>query len=71
MASLPSSIYDLIAGDPAAKEQDQFGALGNYSTGVGEGLTTAAEKGTWHLIRRSDKNCASRSAGDYRPKQAN
>lgn len=44
MASLPSSIYDLIAGDPAAKEQDQFRALGDYSTGVGEGLTTAGSQ---------------------------
>lgn len=27
MASFVTGIYDLAAGDPAAKEQDQFGAL--------------------------------------------
>lgn len=41
MATLPGSIYDLFAGNPAQKEQDQFGALGNYETGTGEALTTA------------------------------
>lgn len=41
MASLVTGIYDLAAGDPAAKEQAQFGALGNYETGTGEALTTA------------------------------
>ena len=41
MATLPGSIYDLFAGNPAQQEQDQFGALGNYETGTGEGLTTA------------------------------
>ena len=39
--TLPGSIYDLFAGNPAQQEQDQFGALGNYETGTGEGLTTA------------------------------
>ncbi len=41
MASLVTGIYDLAAGDPAAKEQAQFGELGNYETGTGEALTTA------------------------------
>jgi hypothetical protein len=41
MASLVPAIFDLAAGDPAAKEQAQFGALGDYSTGTGEALTTA------------------------------
>ena len=41
MATLPGSIYDLFAGNPAQQEQDQFGARGNYETGTGEGLTTA------------------------------
>ena len=41
MASFVTGIYDLAAGNPAQKEQDQFGALGNYETGTGEGLTTA------------------------------
>jgi hypothetical protein len=41
MATLVPSIFDLAAGDPAAKEQSQFGALGDYETGTGEGLTTA------------------------------
>ena len=41
MGGLVGGIYDLAAGNPAQKEQDQFGALGNYETGTGEGLTTA------------------------------
>lgn len=41
MASLASGLFDLFSGNPAQQEQDQFGALGNYQTGVGEGLTTA------------------------------
>ena len=41
MGGLVGGIYDLAAGNPAQKEQDQFGALGNYETGTGEALTTA------------------------------
>lgn len=41
MGGLIGSIYDLAEGNPAQHEQDQFGALGAYSTGVGEDLTTA------------------------------
>lgn len=41
MASLVSGIFDLASGDPAHKEEDQLGSLGNYETGTGEGLTTA------------------------------
>ena len=41
MGGLAGSIFDLAAGNPAQQEQDQFGALGNYETGTGEGLTTA------------------------------
>lgn len=41
MGGLIGSIFDLAEGNPAGKEQSQFGQLGNYDTGVGEGLTTA------------------------------
>ena len=41
MGGLAGSIFDLAAGDPAEGEQKKFGALGDYQTGVGEGLTTA------------------------------
>ena len=41
MASLATGLFDLFEGNPAQQEQDQFGALGNYETGTGEGLTTA------------------------------
>lgn len=41
MATLVPSLFDLFEGDPAEKEQKQFGALGDYQTGVGENLTTA------------------------------
>ena len=41
MGGLVGGIFDLAAGNPVQQEQNQFGALGNYQTGVGEGLTTA------------------------------
>lgn len=41
MASLVTGLFDLASGDPAEKEQKQFGALGDYQTGTGEALTTA------------------------------
>ena len=41
MGGLVGGIFDLVQGDPAEKEEDQLGGLGNYETGVGEGLTTA------------------------------
>lgn len=41
MGSLASSIFDLISGDPTASEEGKLGGLGDYETGVGEGLTTA------------------------------
>ncbi len=41
MGGFVGGIYDLAAGNPTQKEQDQFGALGNYETGTGEALTTA------------------------------
>lgn len=41
MGGLVGGLFDLFSGNPAQKEQDQFGALGNYETGTGEGLTTA------------------------------
>jgi hypothetical protein len=41
MGGLVGGIFDLFAGNPAQQEQDKFGALSNYQTGVGEGLTTA------------------------------
>jgi hypothetical protein len=41
MGGLVGGLFDLFSGDPAEQEQKQFGALGNYQTGVGEGLTTA------------------------------
>jgi hypothetical protein len=41
MGGLVSGIFDLASGDPAAGEENKLDALGNYQTGVGEGLTTA------------------------------
>lgn len=41
MASLPSSIFDLFEGNPAQQEQEKFGNLANYETGLGENLATA------------------------------
>ena len=42
MGGLLSSIFDLAAGNPTQGEQNQFGALSGYQTGVGEGLITPA-----------------------------
>lgn len=44
MGGLVGGIFDLAAGDPAAQQEKQFGQLGAYNTGVGEGLTTAGAK---------------------------
>jgi hypothetical protein len=41
MGGLVGGIFDLAEGDPTAHETQQLGGLGNYETGVGEGLTTA------------------------------
>ena len=41
MGGLAGSIFDLASGDPTEGEQKKFGSLGDYQTGVGEGLTTA------------------------------
>ncbi len=42
MGGLLSSIFDLVAGNPVQGEQNQFGSLAGYQTGVGEGLITPA-----------------------------
>ncbi|MGA7524366.1 MAG: hypothetical protein WBW84_18080, partial [Acidobacteriaceae bacterium] len=42
MGGLVGSIFDLAAGNPTQGEQNQFGALSGYQTGVGEGLITPA-----------------------------
>ena len=42
MGGLLSSIFDLGAGNPVQGEQNQFGSLAGYQTGVGEGLITPA-----------------------------
>jgi len=42
VGGLLSSIFDLAAGNPTQGEQNQFGALSGYQTGVGEGLITPA-----------------------------
>ena len=41
MGGLVGGIFDLAAGDPTQGEQKKFGSMGDYQTGVGEGLTTA------------------------------
>jgi hypothetical protein len=41
MGGLVGGIFDLASGDPTQGEQKKFGSLGDYQTGVGEGLTTA------------------------------
>jgi hypothetical protein len=41
LGGLVGGIFDLASGDPTQGEQKKFGALGDYQTGVGEGLTTA------------------------------
>jgi hypothetical protein len=41
MGGLVGGLFDLFSGNPVQQEQDQFGALSNFQTGVGEGLTTA------------------------------
>ena len=41
MADLVSGLYDLFAGDPAAKQKKEFDALSSFDTGTGEALTTA------------------------------
>jgi hypothetical protein len=42
VGGLLSSIFDLASGNPTQGEQNQFGALSGYQTGVGEGLITPA-----------------------------
>ncbi len=42
MGGLVGSIYDLVSGNPVQGEQNQFGSLAGYQTGVGEGLITPA-----------------------------
>jgi hypothetical protein len=42
VGGLLSSIFDLAAGNPVQGEQNQFGSLAGYQTGVGEGLITPA-----------------------------
>jgi hypothetical protein len=39
-----SGLYDLFAGDPAKKEEDNLEALSGYDTATGEGDATAASK---------------------------
>ena len=41
MGGLVGGIFDLASGDPTQGEQKKFGSMGDYQTGVGEGLTTA------------------------------
>ncbi len=42
MGGLVGGLFDLFSGNPTEKEQNQFGALSGYQTGVGEGLITPA-----------------------------
>lgn len=44
MGGLVSSIYDLIQGDPAKKQENQLESIGQYDIGTGEGLITPAAK---------------------------
>jgi hypothetical protein len=53
MGGLVGGLFDLFSGNPAGKEQDQFGGLAGYQTGVGEGLTTAGA-GTEESILSGD-----------------
>ena len=41
MGGLVSSLFDLFSGNPTQKEQDAFGGLAGYETGLGESLTSA------------------------------
>jgi hypothetical protein len=41
LGGLVGGIFDLAQGDPTQGEQKKFGSMGDYQTGVGEGLTTA------------------------------
>lgn len=42
MGGLVGGLFNLFSGNPTEKEQNQFGALSGYQTGVGEGLITPA-----------------------------
>ena len=42
MGGLIGGLFNLFSGNPTEKEQNQFGALSGYQTGVGEGLITPA-----------------------------
>lgn len=42
MGGFVSGLFDLFSGNPAAKEQKQFGGLADWGIGEGEGDTTAA-----------------------------
>lgn len=44
MATLPGSIFDLLGGNPAQQEEDEFGSLANYGINTGEGATNAANQ---------------------------
>lgn len=43
MASMVSGIFDLLGGDPAAKEEGQLGDLSKFETGSGESGINAAQ----------------------------
>lgn len=42
MGGLAGGIFDLMGGNPAQSEQNQFGSVANYGINTGEGATTAA-----------------------------
>lgn len=42
MGGLVGGLFNLFSGNPTQGEQNQFGALSGYQTGVGEGLITPA-----------------------------
>jgi hypothetical protein len=42
MGGIASGIFNLVAGDPAKKEEGQLGDLGNFETGVGQKGTNAS-----------------------------
>lgn len=64
MGGFVSGLYDLFAGDPAAKEQKQFGGLANWGIGEGEGDTTAASTYFNNLLTDPTKALAPEIAAD-------
>ncbi|MHB1952129.1 MAG: hypothetical protein ACYCOU_00150 [Sulfobacillus sp.] len=58
MGSIAGSIFDLVGGNPAQTEQNQFGGLATYGTKTGEGATTAANNYYYGILSGNPEEIA-------------